>query len=143
MRFAYVAEATYAKNFCNSALSFNSGKRWLRRSYSCPDPHAYAKNRSGAPLFFSDVDHSIFQSIELPSRDRFGVMMRKDDSLAKRKEFRFSDLHGIPLIVSRAALGGVYNASCVFLLRQRRPVPSLHRLPVSIIPKSPPFGELF
>ncbi|MBQ6961719.1 MAG: LysR family transcriptional regulator [Clostridia bacterium] len=54
-------------------------------------------------LIFSDVDHSIFQSLELPVRDRFGVMMRKDDPLSQKTEFRFSDLRGLPLIVSRAA----------------------------------------
>lgn len=55
-------------------------------------------------LIFSDVDHSVLQSLALPARDRFGVMMRKDDPLAQKTAFRFSDLRGLPLIVSRAAL---------------------------------------
>jgi DNA-binding transcriptional LysR family regulator len=55
-------------------------------------------------LIFSDVDHSVFQSMELPTKDRFGVMMRKDDPLSQKTEFHFSDLRGLPLIVSRAAV---------------------------------------
>ena len=55
-------------------------------------------------VIFTDVDHSTFQSLTLPAEDRFGLMMRKDSPLADKKEFRFSDLSGLPLIVSRAAV---------------------------------------
>ena len=54
-------------------------------------------------VIFTDVDRALYQSIELPAQDRFGLLMPKDCSLAAREAIRLSDLDGIPLIVPRAA----------------------------------------
>ena len=54
-------------------------------------------------LIFTDVDHMLYQSIELPAEDAFGVLMRQDCPLAAKKEIRMRDLEGLPVIVSRTA----------------------------------------
>ena len=54
-------------------------------------------------VIFTDVDHMLYQSIELPAEDTFGLLMPKDCPLAKKDQIRFSDLKGLPVIVSRAA----------------------------------------
>ncbi len=54
-------------------------------------------------VIFTDVDHTLYQSIELPEKDTFGLLMPKDCPLAQKEELRFSDLKGQPVIVSRAA----------------------------------------
>ena len=54
-------------------------------------------------LIFTDVDHMLYQSIELPAEDHFGLLMPKDCPLAEKEEIRLSDLKGLPVIVSRAA----------------------------------------
>ncbi len=54
-------------------------------------------------VIFTDVDHTLYQSIELPAKDSFGLLMPKDCPLAQKEEIRLSDLKGLPVIVSRAA----------------------------------------
>lgn len=54
-------------------------------------------------LIFTEVDHSLYQSITLPAEDKFGVLMRRDCPLAEKETLRFSDLKDYPVIVSRAA----------------------------------------
>ena len=54
-------------------------------------------------VIFTDVDHSLYESIPLPAEDSFAVLMRKDSPLAEKKEIRLSDLKDCPLIVSRAS----------------------------------------
>ena len=54
-------------------------------------------------LIFTEVDHTLYQSIPLPAEDCFGVLMRRDHPLAKKDTLRFSDLSDYPVIVSRAA----------------------------------------
>ena len=54
-------------------------------------------------LLFTDFDRDIYQSILLPEKDRFGVLMRKDDPLAAKETLSLKDLYGRPLAVSRAA----------------------------------------
>ena len=54
-------------------------------------------------VIFTDVDHTLYQSIPLPAEDGFGVLMPKNCSLADKKEIRYSDLKNLPIIVSRAA----------------------------------------
>ena len=54
-------------------------------------------------VIFSDVDHSLYQSVQLPAEDSFGVLMPKDCALAKKDEVCFSDLKGLPVIISRAS----------------------------------------
>lgn len=54
-------------------------------------------------LIFTEVDHTLYQSIPLPAEDCFGVLMRKDSPLAEKAAIRISDLKNYPVIVSRAA----------------------------------------
>ena len=54
-------------------------------------------------VIFTDIDHTLYQSVELPAEDSFGLLMRKDSPLAAKKEIRLKDLQGIPLLISRAA----------------------------------------
>ena len=54
-------------------------------------------------LIFTAVDHMLYNSIELPAEDSFGLLMPKDCLLARKEEIRISDLTGLPLIISRAA----------------------------------------
>ena len=54
-------------------------------------------------VIFTDVDHTLYQSIKLPAEDSFGLLMPKDCPLAEKKEIRIADLKGLPVIVSRAA----------------------------------------
>ena len=70
-------------------------------------------------LIFTDVDHTLYQSIELPAEDSFGLLMPKDCPLAEKPEIRFSDLEGLPVIISRAAepyltgVGGVSSLNVI------------------------------
>ena len=45
-------------------------------------------------VIFTSVDHTLYQSIELPVQDSFGVLMPKDCPLAEKSEIRLSDLKG-------------------------------------------------
>ena len=54
-------------------------------------------------LIFTEVDRMLYQSIELPLEDRFGLLMPKDCPLTEKEEIHLSDLKGLPVIVSRAA----------------------------------------
>lgn len=54
-------------------------------------------------VIITDVDHMLYQSIELPAEDSFGLLMPKECPLAEKDEIRLSDLKGLPVIVSRAA----------------------------------------
>ncbi|MCR5809815.1 MAG: LysR family transcriptional regulator [Lachnospiraceae bacterium] len=54
-------------------------------------------------VIFTNVDHTLYQSIELPVEDSFGLLMPKDCPLAEKSEIRLSDLKGLPVIISRAA----------------------------------------
>ncbi len=55
-------------------------------------------------VIFTEVDHTIYQSIPLPAEDSFVLLMRKDCPLAKKEEIHYSDLKGLPIIVSRASV---------------------------------------
>ena len=54
-------------------------------------------------VIFTDVDHAMYQSLELPSEDFFGLLMPRDCKLAKKDAIRLSDLEGLPLLISRAS----------------------------------------
>ena len=72
---------------------------WLNLASVGVPPTGVVRPYLGAP----DVDHLLYQSIELPAEDSFGLLMPKDCPLAEREEIRLSDLMGLPVIVSRAA----------------------------------------
>ena len=55
-------------------------------------------------VIFTDVDHTLYQSLPLPAEDGFGVLMPKDSPLADKDVIHWSDLKGLPVIVSRASL---------------------------------------
>jgi DNA-binding transcriptional LysR family regulator len=55
-------------------------------------------------VIFTDVDHTLYQSLPLPAEDGFGVLMPKDSPLAEKDVIHWSDLKGLPVIVSRASL---------------------------------------
>lgn len=55
-------------------------------------------------VIFTDVDHTLYQSLPLPAEDSFGVLMPKDSPLAENDVIHWSDLKGLPVIVSRASL---------------------------------------
>lgn len=55
-------------------------------------------------LLFGDVNPSKYESLALPASDTFGVLMRKDDPLAKKDIITPKDLANKPLIVSRQSL---------------------------------------
>ena len=54
-------------------------------------------------VIFSDADDTIYQSVDLPAMDHYGLLLRKDDPLAKRKNISFEDLIGRDVIVSKGA----------------------------------------
>ena len=70
-------------------------------------------------VIFTEVDHTLYQSIELPAEDSFGLLMPKDCPLAEKSEICLSDLRGLPVIISRAAepyltgVGGVSSLNVV------------------------------
>ena len=52
-------------------------------------------------IVMSYVDLSKYNYLELPMKDTWGVLMRKDDPLAGKSSFAASDLDKLPLICSR------------------------------------------
>ena len=54
-------------------------------------------------FIFTEVDHTLHQSIPIPAEDSFGILMRKDHPLSKKETVRFADLKDYSVIVSRAA----------------------------------------
>ena len=42
-------------------------------------------------VIFTDVDHTLYQSLPLPAEDSFGLLMPKDCPLAQTEEIHFSD----------------------------------------------------
>ena len=52
-------------------------------------------------IVMSYADLSKYNYLELPMKDTWGILMRKDDPLAKKESFEVSDLDGLPLICSR------------------------------------------
>ena len=51
-------------------------------------------------IVFGNVDHSKYNSIELPLKDIWGVLMRQDSPLAAKEKIQPKDLWDKPLIVS-------------------------------------------
>ena len=52
-------------------------------------------------IVMSYVDLSKYNYLELPMKDTWGILMRKDDPLAGKNSFEASDLDKLPLICSR------------------------------------------
>lgn len=52
-------------------------------------------------VFFTDIDPSKCESIQMPVHDTWGVLMRRDSELADKKYIKAEDLWDKPLILSR------------------------------------------
>ena len=52
-------------------------------------------------IVFQSVDTSKYNSADLPLKDRFGVLMRRDSPLAQKEYVTIADLKGQPLIIPR------------------------------------------
>lgn len=52
-------------------------------------------------IAFNSFDHRLYDSINLPLHDTYGVLMRKDHRLANKKALKRSDLYGENVILSR------------------------------------------
>ncbi len=61
-------------------------------------------------LLYGNVDSSKYDYYELPFRDTWGVLMRKDSPLAQKEQITVSDLKGLPLIISQQP----YSSSQIF-----------------------------
>lgn len=55
-------------------------------------------------IIFGDVDTSKYEHIQIPHKDVWGVMMRRDSPLAEKESITAGDLMDKPLIVSRQTL---------------------------------------
>lgn len=59
-------------------------------------------------IVFGDVDLTRYNALEMPYRDTWGVLMRKDSALAEKSSITPEDLYDIPLILSQQeAKGGI------------------------------------
>ena len=56
-------------------------------------------------IFIGAVELSKYDFLQLPVRDTWGVLMRKDSPLAAQAAIRPGDLAGVPLLCSRQSLG--------------------------------------
>ncbi len=57
-------------------------------------------------VIFGEVDHSRFECITLPYKDRMGIYVRKDDPLAEKKQISpEKDLLDRPIIINRESTG--------------------------------------
>ncbi len=65
-------------------------------------------------VLIQPIDLSKYDNIELPQKDTWGVIMRKDSPLAKKKEIELKDLKNLPLIASRQ-MTPKYSAGSGFL----------------------------
>ena len=54
-------------------------------------------------VIFTEVDHSLYQSITLPEEDSFALLIPKESPLASKKAIRMDDLKDFPILVSRAS----------------------------------------
>ena len=52
-------------------------------------------------LVFGNVDRTKYEAIEIPLHDTWGLLMRRDEPLAKKETVTFADLAGLDLIIPR------------------------------------------
>lgn len=55
-------------------------------------------------ILIQPADLSKYDSIDIPAKDKWGVIMRKDSPLARKTSIRKEDLWNLPLICSRQAI---------------------------------------
>ncbi len=56
-------------------------------------------------ILIQPADLTKYDYLDLPARDRWGVIMRKDSPLAKKTSIEKQDLLGVPLLCSRQVVG--------------------------------------
>ena len=56
-------------------------------------------------LIYGEAEHSRYESVPLPFKDRFGILMRKDDPLAEKDFIHPEEMRDKPLIVSHQEQG--------------------------------------
>ena len=89
----------------------------LRVSYPGIHYHLYSGNSEDVTerldkglldfgILIQPADISKYDYINLPARDTWGVIMRRDSPLAEKELIRKEDLLGVPLICSRQAISG-------------------------------------
>lgn len=59
-------------------------------------------------IVFGSVDQTKYNSVPLPYKETWGVLMRKDSPLAEKSEIRPEDLWDKPLIISRQYIAETY-----------------------------------
>ena len=65
-------------------------------------------------VLIQPIDLSKYDYITLPDKDVWGVIMRKDSTLAKKEHIRLNDLKNVPIIASRQ-MSKKYSADSGFL----------------------------
>lgn len=65
-------------------------------------------------VLIQPIDLSKYDNIEFPSKDLWGVIMRKDSPLAQKESITFEDLKNVPLLASRQ-MSKKYSAESGFL----------------------------
>ena len=87
----------------------------LRASYPGIHYHLYSENSEDVTerldkglldfgILIQPADISKYDYIDIPARDIWGVVMRRDSPLAEKEVIRKEDLLGVPLICSRQAI---------------------------------------
>lgn len=65
-------------------------------------------------ILIQPADISKYDYINIPAKDSWGVIMRKDSPLAKKKSIRKEDLMSLPLIFSRQVVSDKNNENSFF-----------------------------
>lgn len=103
------AETDAFKYFTQAAISLQSQHPDMRY-------HLYSGNLHGVTerldrglddfgIVVDPVDLSKYNYVTLPYKDQWGVIMQRESPLAEKHAIRAEDLMGVPLIVSRQAIG--------------------------------------
>ena len=66
-------------------------------------------------IVVQEVDLSEYNYLSIESKDRWGLLMRKDDILAQKETIKINDLMNLPLICSRQKFNSG-NAKMVWLI---------------------------
>ncbi len=91
--------------------------RELRKKYPRIRYHLYSGNSEDVTerldrglldfgILIQPADISKYDYINIPLKDTWGVLMRKDSPMAEKESIRKEDLIGVPLILSRQVLSG-------------------------------------
>lgn len=97
----------------------------MQEQYSAVKFHIYSGNAEDVTekldkglldfgVLIQPIELSKYDYIELPKKDVWGVIMRKDSPLAKKKVLKLDDLIGVPILASRQ-MSKKYSADSGFL----------------------------